>query len=90
MKTELQNRFAELYPEHRILAVQLNGFDHKVYFDAGSKDSSIKVEYHSPHLSTYERTGLYTDRAKELLEVYPTYAYHGKPEEIIFILPEDR
>ena len=90
MKTELKNRFKELYPDKRILAVQLNGFDHKVYFDSGNKDSRVEVEYHSPHLSTYERTGLYTDRAKQFLEAYPTYAYQGNPEEIIFLLPEER
>lgn len=90
MKTELQNRFKELYPDKRILAVQLNGFDHKVYFDSGSKDSSVEVEYHSPHLSAYERTGLYTDRARKFLDAYPTYEYKHNPQEILFINPEDR
>lgn len=90
MKTELQNRFKELYPDKRILAVQLNGFDHKVYFDSGSKESNIEVEYHSPHLSTYERRGLYTERAQKLLQTYPTYEYQHNAQEILFINPEER
>lgn len=90
MKKEMRKAFQELYPEHRILAVQLNGFSHKVYFDAGSKDTPVQVEYYSPHLSTYERGKLDTNRAKALLEVYPTYEYQGNAKEIVFLNPEER
>jgi hypothetical protein len=90
MRNELEARFKELYPNYRILAVQLNGFSHKVFFDGGTASSKVEVEYHSPHLSAYERTGLYTDRAKQFLEAYPTYAYQGNAKEIVFINPEER
>lgn len=90
MKREIKKAFKELYPEHRILAVQLDGFSHKVYFDAGSKDTPVQVEYYSPHLSTYERSRLDTDRARALLEAYPTYAFKGNAQEILFLTPEER
>lgn len=90
MKRELKKAFKELYPNHRILAVQLNGFDHKVFFDAGTKDSAVQVEYHNPHLSTFEHLQKHTDRAKKLLQAYPTYAYKNSVKEIMYVLPSER
>ena len=83
-RQEFQARFKELYPKKRLLAVQLNGFNHAVFFD--DKDSGITVERYSPYS---EVTGQ-TQQSKALFEGYPTYAYQGQPKDIVYVHPEER
>ena len=83
-RQEFQARFKELYPKKRLLAIQLNGFNHAVFFD--DKDSGITVERYSPYS---EVTGQ-TQQSKMLFEGYPTYAYQGQPKEIVYVHPEER
>ena len=82
-RQEFQVRFKELYPKKRLLAIQLNGFNHAVFFD--NNDGRIEVERYSPYS---EVTGQ-TQQSKGLFEGYPTYAYQGQPKEIIYVRKED-
>lgn len=86
MKKELLERFKNLYPGKRLLAVQLNGFTHKVFYDGGSSDASITVEDFSPWTETQRQT----KESELLLGSFSTYAYKDNPKEIIYIKPEER
>jgi len=85
-REEIQKRFDELYKGKRILAVQLNGFSHKVFYDNGSKDSEIIIEEYSPW-TTMERV---KENTKKLLGSYSTYNYKRNPLEIVYLNPEER
>lgn len=87
MKKELLERFKNLYPGKRLLAVQLNGFSHKVFYDGGSSDASITVEEFSPWTSNFDRQ---TKQSELLLGSFSTYTYKGNPKEIVYIGPEER
>ena len=82
-RQELQARFKELYPKKRLLAIQLNGFNHAVFFD--NNDSRVKVERYSP----YVEVAWQTPQSKALFEGYATYNYQGQPKEIVYVRKED-
>lgn len=82
-RQEFQARFNGLYPKKRLLAVQLNGFNHALFFD--KNDGIIEVERFSPYA---EVTGQ-TQQSKAFFEGYPTYAYQGQPKEIVYVRKED-
>ena len=83
-RQEFQARFKELYPKKRLLAIQLNGLNHAVFFD--NKDSGITVERYSP----YSEVPGQTPQSKALFEGYATYNYQGQPKEIVYVHPEER
>lgn len=85
-KQEIQKNFKEIYKGKRLLAVQLNGFSHKVFYDNGTKDSKVIVEEYSPWIKT-ERDN---ENTKKLLQWYSTYEYKGNPKEIVYVNPEER
>ena len=86
IKKEIQENFDRLYKSKRLLAVQLNGFSHKVFYDNGTKDSKVIVEEYSPWIKT-ERDN---ENTKKLLQWYSTYQYKGNPKEIIYVDPKER
>lgn len=86
IKKEIQENFNKLYKSKRLLAVQLNGFSHKVFYDNGTKDSVIIVDEYSPWTKMQRQT----DNAKSLLQWYSTYEYKRNPKEIIYINKEER
>jgi len=47
MKKEMLAKFKELYKGKRLLAVQLNGFNHTIFYDNGKTDSEIDIERYS-------------------------------------------
>lgn len=86
-KQELQARFKELYPKKRLLAIQLNGFNHTVFFDNGSKSTdSIEIERYSP----YTVMDGQTQNTEKLFLGFSCYAYKGKAIEYVYKKPEDR
>jgi len=86
MKIELQKKFNELYEGKRLLAVQLNGFTHKLFYDNGTSDSNVVVEEFSPWTSLDRQT----DQSEALLKNFSTYTYKNNPVEIVYLNPEER
>lgn len=86
IKKEIQENFNKLYKSKRLLAVQLNGFSHKVFYDNGTKDSKVIVEEYSP----WTKMERHTDNTKKLLQWYSTHTYKGNPKEIIYVEPKER
>lgn len=85
-RQELQARFKELYPKKRLLAIQLNGFNHTVFFDNGSRTSPIEIERYSP----YTVMDGQTQNTEKLFLGFSCYAYKGNPIEYVYKKPEDR
>ena len=80
-------RFKKLFPEQRLLAVQLNGFSHSVYFDEGTKDSSIK----SLNISFCMPEGNFDPRLRLLfLGFEGHHQYQNNAKEIVYVTPEAR
>jgi hypothetical protein len=91
MKIALKKDFKAMYGDNtRLLAVQLDGFSHAVVYDSGGASSPVIIERYSPHLSSFERTGQYTQNAEKLLNQFSTYQYKHNPKEIIYTMPYDR
>lgn len=86
MKKELKELFKKLYPKKRLLAIQLNGFTHKVFYDNGRGTVGIQIEEYSQYV-TCERE---TSQTKELLGNISHLAYKGDPLEIIYLAPDQR
>lgn len=86
MKKTLLERFKTLYPKKRLLAIQLNGFSHKVFYDDGKAGSTFKVEEHSG----YHLIGEVGSKVTKLLGSIPHYPYQNNPEEIIYVKPNER
>jgi hypothetical protein len=90
MKEKLQKRFKELYKGKRLLAVQLNGFSHKVFYDNGSSTSQVTIEEFSNYMTVGEHTRGEYQTLKKLFDGIPHFSYKHDPKEIIYILPNDR
>lgn len=90
MKNEMEKLFKELYEGKRILAIQLNGFSHKVFYDSGTTNSDVIIEEHSGYLSEYERTGRFTPKVQKLFDGIGHLSYQNNPVEIVYVNPEDR
>lgn len=86
MKKEIKEKFKKLYPNNRLLAVQLDGFTHRFFYDNGSDNSEIKCEYFSHCMPE----GKWSDAAKEIFKDIPNYVYQNNPKEIIYIMPNKR
>lgn len=81
-----ESKFSELYPGKRLLAVQLDGFSHRVIFDGGSSDSPVK----SDSFSGCMPEGGWSVQAKSLLSLYPHHTFQCNAYEYVWVLPEDR
>lgn len=91
MKNELKKRFEKIYgAKKRLLAIQLNGFTHTVFYDSGTKQSSIEVERATSYMSEVEQGTRYQEKAARLFKGIPHYTYQGNPVEIIYIHPNNR
>jgi hypothetical protein len=86
MKREISNNFKNIYKGKRLLAVQLNGFSHKVFFDGGSGSDPVQVEEYS----AYTRMERQTKEVEQLLSSYSHYNYKRAPKELIYVSPEKR
>ena len=86
MKAEFKKRFKKAYPKQRLLAVQLNGFSHRVVYDAGTKDSPVKCDEFSGCMPE----GNWSSGSSVMFAGVGHNEYQGKPKEIIYVLPEGR
>lgn len=87
MKQEFLEKFNELYESKRLLAVQLNGFNHTLFYDNGDGNSQVEID----RFSIYTEMG--TQKAKKFfkdLSLDYHYNFKHEPEEIIFLNPEER
>lgn len=84
-KDNIAKRFAEVYPGKRLLAVQLNGFSHSLYYDDGTSESSIQQD---------DMSG-WTDipggeKASQVLGLIGHAPYQNNAVEYVYVMPEDR
>lgn len=86
MREKLQERFEELYPERRLLAIQLNGFNHSVFYDYGEAREPIQIGRFS-HCDSHQAI-LQVEKAL-FFDVY-NYQYQGNAVEYVYIAPNER
>jgi hypothetical protein len=90
-KQTFKTRFKELFPELRLLAIQLNGFSHKAYFDNGNNQSGIQSYEFSNYLSVSEIDNhSKNDKLKSLFSGFSHYSYQNNAVEIVYITPDKR
>jgi len=91
MKEMFAKRFKELYPKHRLLAIQLNGFSHKVFMDEGNKESEITSQAYSGYAPEIKTDTFNTLESIALFKNIGNIEYSkGSAEEIIWLLPDER
>ena len=93
-KDLFKQRFEKLYPGKRLLAIQLDGFTHSVYYDdLKGKEKPIKGKCHKDiytgcmgqvEANSY---GMNSTAVNKLFEGYPNYAYQNNAKEIVYIRP---
>ena len=87
MKQEMLAKFKELYKGKRLLAVQLNGFNHSIFYDNGKTDSEIDIERYSLYHNMDD------DKAKtffEALKLNHHLNFKHEPKEYLFVRPLER
>jgi hypothetical protein len=93
MRRHFAEQFSKLFKGKRLLAVQLDGFTHRVIFDDGTKESKIQTETYSAYLGvcdSYDRNNTNTDRIKVFFMGYPNYAFQNNAQEIVYVAPNKR
>jgi hypothetical protein len=90
---DLKDRFTDLFKNKRLLAIQLNGFTHKVFFDNGKKTDKIESLMFSAYLSTCEYNEadrIQLENLKKLFKGFANYQYQNKATELVWIDPRQR
>lgn len=91
LRQNLQQKFLRLYKNgERLLAIQLNGFSHTIFYDYGNAENEISIERVSAYLSTHEKDQSFTDRATALLLGLAHYEYQNNAKEIVYVAPSER
>lgn len=86
LKKTLKQRFKELYPGKRLLAIQLNGFSHRVFFDSKTSASNIECQDYSGCMPE----GHWPASAILLFEGIGHAGYQNNAKELLYILPNER
>lgn len=91
-KQILKERFERLYKGKRLLAIQLNGFTHAVFYDEkeeGAPVDDYKVDHYSGCMSGEESRGygMNDDKVVALFIGYPNYQYQNNAQEIVYVMP---
>lgn len=92
-KKELLKRFNDNFKAQglRLLAIQLNGFSHKVFYDRGSNSDAIEIAEFSGYASSSEIVKFRNyEIAAIMVADIPHYCYQGNPKEIIYLNPSQR
>ena len=85
-KKTLKEKFKSIYgKKFRLLAVQLDGFSHRLVFDSGKNSNIIFHEF-----SHCMPEGNWSNEAKNFFADIPNYQYQNNAKEIIFVNPEKR
>lgn len=82
MKKEFQERFKKAFPEHRLLAVQLNGFSHKAFCDKGPNTDIEVMEYSGYMANDPDLTSVFQGVGHS--------SYQNNAQEIVYIMPKER
>jgi len=91
-KQIFKQRFEENYKGKRLLAIQLDGFSHKVIYDEKEKGApvcGVKVDYYSGCMGQAEAEsyGYNSATAIKMFEGYPNYVYQNNAKEIVYVKP---
>ena len=96
IKKEFKERWNKLFPNKRLLAVQLNGFTHSIYYDEKSPRAKVvkgeckKLEYSGCMSNAEARSyGMNDDKVVAFFAGYPNYQYQSNPIEIVYVMPKD-
>ncbi len=87
LKSTFQKRFDQLYPNKRLLGVQLDGFSHKIYADDGTGEGQVEVIRYIPQAP---EQGYITPETTKFFEGHPNSKYQGNAKEIIYVRPDQR
>ncbi len=85
-KQLLKERFEKNHPGKRLLAIQLNGFNHSVFYDDGDKNSEIQISRYSnyaPEIKELNPLG-------EMFDGFSNMSYQNNAKEIMYVKPEER
>lgn len=88
LKQRIQNYLGE---DRRVLAVQLNGFTHTIFFDNNKKDAkraprSIRALTYSDCFNSAEaQVYNINTELKEVFTGYPNSAYQGNAVEFVYV-----
>ena len=88
MKNEFAKKFKDNFPGKRLLAIQLDGFSHRVVFDNGTKNSDIVYLEYSNYMSPSERSD--KGPLANLFKGVGHASYQNNAKEILYVRPEDR
>lgn len=85
LKDALKSRFNEIFKgKERLLAIQLNGFSHRVIYDFGKKTSQIIKDEFSHY------TDGATHKLYKIFDDISHYPYQNNAKELIYIKPDER
>lgn len=90
MKQELKKRFDVIYRKKRLLAIQLNGFSHKVFYDNGKNNTPIVIEEYSHYVWDTKTQERGTEEAKFLFAGIYHNQYQHNAKEYVWVLPKER
>ena len=85
-KELLKSRFEKLYPNKRLLAIQLNGFTHTIFYDNGKAGEKVQVARYTNY-APEDKTLL---PLGEMFAGYPNINYQSKSKEIVYVDPDKR
>ena len=85
-KEILKSRFELGHPGKRLLAIQLNGFNHTVFCDSGNAASKVEVY----RFSNYAPESDSLIPLAGMFDGYPNGAYQGNAVELVYVKPGDR
>jgi len=86
MKKLLKKRFKTSFPGKRLLAIQLDGFSHRVIYDGGRASDPVQKKEFSGCMPE----GNFDNGARYLFEGIGHNQYQNNAKEIIYILPKER
>lgn len=87
MKREMKKAFKDIFQGKRLLAVQLNGFNHNIFYDSGKTDSEVEIARYSLY------TDMESSKAKaffETLNLNHHIGFKHNAKEILFVSPQER
>lgn len=86
MRDKLLERFNKLYPKKRLLAIELNGFSHIVYYDNGKGTDAIEHDSYSYNMPE----GNWTENSKMLFASIGHIQYQNNAEQLIYVDIQER
>ena len=87
MKKDFKERFEQIYgKELRLLAIQLDGFSHRVIYDEGTKQSKIQSDEYSHYAPEIK----FPSKAARLFENYGHIQFQNNAQELLYVRPERR